>query len=123
MDYVGGNNTVLSSSGVGFLQVGLWKVATGTTEIDSFHPGQIAYADYTVVADYSGTTKEITKFTVVATTADAVTDVYSKVAVGDPIVDISVSASPTAVTINVTPTAGKDGCKVTFSVRYYQSSS
>jgi hypothetical protein len=109
---IGENNT----------QVGPWQVAIGETEIDRFYPGQFAYADYTVVADFDGNTKEITKFTIVATTTDVVTDVYSKVAVGSEIVDIVVATSPSFVTVSVTPAAGKDGCKVTFTARYFHNS-
>jgi len=124
----GPKRTINLKGGANFSYSGPWQKLAATplvTRLDRWHLGDFSSAEYTIVADFNTTNREIVKCTVVAGTELADLTVFGRSNLGQPILKISVNVNNSYVDLNVEPqdedSTDMSGAKVFFSATYYKA--
>jgi len=119
--------TVKMKNGSQFSYSGPWVYLINgtTTRLDRWHMGSFMAAEYTIVAEFSNTDKEIIKCIVIAGPDKADLTIYGKADLGNSLITVSAVVNQSYIDINVTPITGQNidwtKTKVIFKADYFQA--
>lgn len=124
----GPKNTIALKGGANFSYNGPWQKLAASplvTRLDRWHLGDFSSAEYTIVADFDTSNREIVKCTVVAGTGKADLTIYGRSNLGTPILAINITVNNSYVDVNVEPSSedstDMSGAKVFFSATYFKA--
>ena len=112
-------NTLQFKNGVNFLHKGPWIQIYGTTEIDRWYVGDFASASYQISVEFNSNKKETLQVLVVARPDYANYSVIGRVAIDDPLIDVSVSVNNSYLSLSLTPKIpAYEGIKAIYKAHY-----